>query len=177
MLSFEAPAPRRTQRVGIYLAGSVAVAAACVALVFVGRGPSSPQTGATQIVERTATPAPSVEPGASGRRTGETTTRGLVSVAGSRDGVAQARVSLVTDSLVLSGNSQAEALLKASVQSADDQLAWIRSFQLVSLEERKHFEQLHFETAPASLRPEGRQLGGQAPTDANVEMTAFRFRK
>jgi len=65
-------------------------------------------------------------------------------------------------------------------QSSDvepDQLAWVRNLQLVSLQQRARADQLRFETAPATLRPDGRHLGGHNSPETTVEMTSFRFVK
>jgi hypothetical protein len=86
----------------------------------------------------------------------------------------------VVDRLLLMGNTQADAVLAAAVQQADNQLAWIDGVQLAPLEQRASTNELHF---AATLRSEGRPLGTrenapvkqqQQPTE---EVVTWRFVK
>jgi hypothetical protein len=164
---------------GFFVAGGVALAAASLTLLFVARGGRETGAEAPRAFVQSAKPAPSASTelnGASQSAVANSGTRGIVLAATAADPGAGSRVTMISDSLVLSGNKQTEVVF-ASTSNGDDQLAWVRDFQLVSLQERNHLEQLRFETAPPTLRPEGRPLGGRAPVEATVEMTAFRFRK
>lgn len=166
-------------RTGFSLAGAAAVAAALVTAFYVGRpagvpGPADKMVGGPAV-------APGGAPGAMALRTKSdqppTTTRGLVSVAG-RESSGAPRITLVAAPLVLSANNQTGSpLMTTALPASEDELAWVRSFQMISMQERKKIEQLRFETPVPSLRPEGRPLGVRNSADAEVEMTAFRFRK
>jgi hypothetical protein len=158
------------------------MAAAFVALVFVGREQAPVPTGTSPLVVQQARPAPAVESRDNGERRVESArASGLVSAPALFDRNAdrnqRASRSMVADSLVLSVTGQPEAVLAGAGQAVDDQLAWVRNFQMVSLQEQKQIELLRFEAAPTMIRPEGRQLGGRAPAEATVEMTGFRFIK
>ena len=85
---------------------------------------------------------------------------------------------LVRDPLLLTGNTQAEAVLAAAVNQANNQLAWIHSVQLAPLQERAPAD-LHF---AATLQSEGRALGNRAVTPVKSsqpgeEMVGFQFVK
>lgn len=180
VVAFELQPTRNLRRVAYILAGSTAVAAACVVFLLT----NAPQTSSEAAVSRqnqTFAAKPAIEHPAGTRELVTTALdpsrqRGATMI-GLQDPRATSRVSLVADSLVLSGGRQVETALSAAGQEDDDQLAWIRSFQLVSLQERKKLGELRFDVVSPSLRPEGRQLGGRAPAENTVEMTAFRFLK
>mgnify|MGYP001587261596 CR=1 FL=1 len=181
VVAFDAGAARRTGRVGSFVAGSLAAAAACITLVlvFVEKPPTAtdvPAGRSRSLAEQTV-PVRVISGGTETMVADRVTPRGLIAVTNGQGQADQPTLMLVSESLVLSGNKQSDAVFSASMQQADDQLAWIRNFQLVSLKERTQLDQLRFESAPASLRPEGRQLLGRAPTEATVEMTAFRIIK
>lgn len=172
--------PRQTWRPGFFVAGGVSLAAACLTLLFVARNGREAGPEAPRALVQSATPAPATSNGmtdAAKSAVANSSTRGIVLAATAADRAPGARVTLLSDSLVLSGNKQPEAIFASTSTSGEDQLAWVRDFQLVTLQERSQLEQLRFETAPPTLRPEGRPLGGRAPAEATVEMTAFRFKK
>lgn len=158
-----------------YLAGALA-AAACVALVFVGRRAPDTPAGSGDAVMAVADSAPA--PAASGGMTVAESTanasRGLVSVPGSASGT-----TLVANPLYLTGSTQAEALRAAAVRQADNQLAWIEAMQLAPLPERPMGNPLNFSER---LIIEGRALGHRAGASARhlepgEEMVTFRFVK
>jgi hypothetical protein len=171
---------RQVWRSGFFVAGGVALAAACLTVLFVARGGRETGAEAPRAFVQSAKPTPSASTdlnGAPQSAFANSSTRGIVLAGAAADPGAGSRVTMFSDSLVLSGNKQAEVVFASTSKNGDDQLAWVRDFQLVSLQERNQLEQLRFETAPPTLRPEGRPLGGRAPAEATVEMTAFRFRK
>ena len=165
---------QRKRSNNFYTVGAIAAAAACVAIVFVGRSRqeanevAAPQSEA--IAQTVAAPAPAATPVAP--------RGGIVSVAGvvSRE---RSQATLVTDPLLLTAHHrQTEAVLTAAVQDANNQLNWITSLQLTPLQQRVQAEELKFDLQPATLRPEPRALGGnRAPKEAKVEMTAFQITK
>lgn len=168
-------ASRSVWRSGFFVAGSVTLAAACLTLLFVARNSresaaaaprSLVQSEASARSEANVAAAPAVA-----------ATGGIVRASAPTDLGGSARMTLIGDSLVLSGVKQPEAVFVSTARHEADQLAWVRDFQLVSLQERNQLDQLRFESAPPTLRPEGRPLGGRAPAEPAVEMTAFRFKK
>jgi hypothetical protein len=87
-------------------------------------------------------------------------------------------VTLVRDPLLLTGTTQAEAVLAAAVQQANDQLSWLDSMRLTPLQQRTPADL----TFAASLKTEGRPLGVRpsAPVKATEpadEMVTFKFLK
>jgi hypothetical protein len=181
IIAFDRPAAVRAHRIGYYVASSVALAAACVVLMLGIREKRQPAANISPARNQSVAVAPAAKASPTTGRlvlaTNNTVPFGLVAVAGAPGRSERSKVTLVSDSLVLSGSRQADAVLAAAMAPADDQLAWMRDFQLVPLQERTQLEQLRFEAAPPTLRPEGRQLGGRAPAETTVEMTAFRFVK
>jgi hypothetical protein len=105
--------------------------------------------------------------------------RGVIAVADRQVGAPAGRVSLMSESLVLSSGVHLESLEPAVVvQSSEmDQLAWMRNFQLVSIRQPAEVDHLRFGTAPTNLRPDARRLGVRSEPEATVEMTSFRFVK
>ncbi|MBM3852970.1 MAG: zf-HC2 domain-containing protein [Verrucomicrobia bacterium] len=168
----------RASRVGYYVAGSLMAAAAGLALVFWLPILSKPREVRATIARALPGEESGAElsPGSRPMAPAGVGQRGLVSVAtplGSPREKGQIR--LIAGSLVLSGSRQPLEIATAMVTAGDDQLAWMRDFQMVSLQERQRIEQLRFESVPVSLRPDGRQLGVPAPQEAAAETTAFRF--
>jgi hypothetical protein len=163
------------QRMGnLYTIGTFAAVAACVAIVFVGRNQQRANGERAALEAQSlaqATPvAPKPElPAAIPAST--PAPRGLVAV------TPRTRNGLVADPLLLTGNTQAEAMRAAAVQQANNQLKWIEAVQLAPLQQRMAGE-FKFD---ASLQSEGRPLGsrptpsrGQETAD---EMVTFRFVK
>jgi hypothetical protein len=160
------------------LAGSAAIAAAAVAVMFVGRSPE-PKAGSGSLAgAQVSAPAPAgaVAGNQGSRQQPPSAWRGLVSAV-DQPKTSQEKITLVADSLVLSGRGRASMPMAPMLRNGEDELAWIRNFQMVSLQERTRIEQLRFETPPAALQPDGRQLGVRVSGETEVEMTAFRFRK
>jgi hypothetical protein len=100
------------------------------------------------------------------------TPRGLVSVP------PRPQHRTVRNPLLLTGNTQADAVLAAAVHQADNQLGWIETIQLPPVQMRES-DDLHF---AATLQTEGRPLGHRSPSTAKQtepadEMVTFKFMK
>ncbi len=182
-----AGAPRHVRAGSVYAIGGFAAAAACVAIIFVGRGrhapPESPmfaQTPAPQVapavlVAATPTASPVVS-APSNMNSDASATMVARSVSGPRAlGVAN-RSTLVGDPLLLTGSSQADAMLAAAIEQANTQFAWMHNVQLTPIERPASQNNLRFEMQPTSLRPDARTIGNRSTRPA-TEMAAFQFSK
>lgn len=183
----EAASARRARMGTFYTLGTIAAAAACVAIIFVGRSRQAAADeasiiaqheaqAAAQVARPAAIPAPvkSAEPKAV---LAAVTTPSGPRALGSQ--AANLHATLVADPLLLTGRSQADAVMAAAVQQANAQFAWMHNVQLAPIQQPNPADELRFEATPATLRPEGRALGNRAPVSANsnVEMAAFQFAK
>lgn len=171
VIDFEA-ARRRARAGNFYVAGAFAAAAACVAIIFVGRsrelgnGQGSPdlvadaaRPAAVQTVATTPAPAPAqraIAQTVSVAQRGEQPSQGMVA----------------GQPLLLSVNAQADAMLRAAAEQAAAQFAWMERVQLAPVQPRSAKSELHFDARPASLRPEPRT---QQRDD--VEWSAYRFQR
>jgi len=167
-------AARRKRTNVLYAAGTFAALAACVAFIFAGRDQQAPATDPTASASppvAVAPVSPIDNPDAVFVASKSAAPRGLVSVP-----PRQQRM-LVRDPLLLTGNSQAEAVYAAAVHQANNQLAWIESVQLAPVQQRVP-EGLHF---AATLGSESRTLGNRStPTrepQTGEEMVTFKFQK
>jgi hypothetical protein len=169
--------PHRKQASSFYTIGAFAAAAACVAIIFVGRSRQHaddavtvpPASFAQNAALKSAAPMPVAGATAS--------SRGLVSVAPAPGSSSRAGTMLVADPLLLTSTSNAGATLTNAGQS-QDQLAWITAVQLTPLQQRVPADDLRFDIRPATLRPEGRALGGtRVISQPEDELAAFRFVK
>lgn len=164
---------RRNTKIGYYAAGTFAAIAACVTVVFINRG--QPSTPVSPTIARsspvpgiTRTPIEAMPP---------IKRSGLAAASSAPMSDSRSGATMVSNPLLLSGNSRGDGILSLSTQANDDQLAWVASLQLAPLQ-RVRLDDLRFGTSPAALRPEGRPLGGsRAPTEPSAEMSAFRFEK
>ncbi len=182
-----AGAPRQVRAGRPYAIGGFAAAAACVAIIFVGRGrqvpPESPgfaQTPAPQIapavlVAATPTASP-VVPDPSSVNSDASPTMVVRSVSGPRALGVGNRSALVADLLLLTGNTQADAMLAAAIEQANTQFAWMHHVQLPPIERPASQNNLRFEMQPTSLRPDARTMGNRS-TQPATEMAAFQFSK
>jgi hypothetical protein len=157
-----------------YTVGAVAAAAACVAVIFSGRGLPGGPDGATAAQDQVAIQVPMAPssppadlPAVTGVARGHATDAAIVH-----------RTMLVSDPLLLGGTPRATVEFGSAAAEASDELAWVRTLQLAPVQSRVLAEDLHFDTRPAALRTDARVLGGShvAP-DASSEMNAFRFVK
>ena len=157
-----------------YTVGAVAAAAACVALIFSGRGLPGGPDGETAAQDQVAIQVPLAPsstpadiPAVTGVARGHSTDAGIVH-----------RTMLVNDPLLLGGTARAKVEFGAAVAEANDELAWVRTLQLAPVQSQVLAEDLHFDARPAVLRADARVLGGShAAPEESSEMNAFRFVK
>ena len=180
-----ATASQRHARAGnFYTIGALTAAAACVAIIFVGRNrPAAVETNTFADVPTpqvapavlvASTPAASTAASESGSGRGETSVSRHLS--GPRAlGVAN-RSTLVADPLLLTGNTQADAMLAAAIEQANTQFAWMHKVQLTPIRQPAPQANLRFEMLPASLRPEDRAMGNHSMQPA-TEMVTFQISK
>jgi hypothetical protein len=179
VVSFNAElAPSHTgarRRAGLIAFGGFAAAAACVALVFVGRGRSGAEqqgTAPSPTFAQATTPAPAAETKAVEVASMSAAPRGFAPVPQRQHTI------LVSNPLSLAEQSQAEAIYAAAFRQADNQLAWMETLRLAPLPERKTQEtDLRFQ---AHFPSESRALGGRVPVkhpEQAEEMAAFQFLK
>jgi hypothetical protein len=171
VVAFNPNVAPRSSRNARYVFGTLAAAAACVALVFVGRNRTPAEAEATLIAPPIAqVTAPEVKPAPV--ESTPSAARGLISVAQRHDST------LVSNPLLLTGNSQAQAVRAAAVRQADNQLAWLEAVQLAPLPERTPDNgELLFSSRLVS---EGRALGNRSSAkqpEIGEEMVTFRFIK
>jgi hypothetical protein len=165
---------QRKRTNALYTFGTFIAVAACAAIIFVGRSHHAVKVdpATAQPVVASAPISPIANPDAAFVPSKSAAPRGLVSVA------PRSQPLWVRDPLLLTGNSQAEAVLAAAVNQANSQLAWIHSVQLSPLPESAPAN-LHF---TATLQPEGRALGNRSVGPANLpqpgdEWVGFKFQK
>lgn len=183
----EVAATRRKRAGNFYVAGTFAAAAACVAIIFVGRNRQQ-EAEQSALLAQQEMKAPAVAggaqiapvnaiPTAAAKATHVAAASPVSSGPRILGGVNQ-NTTLVPGPLQLDRNVQAEALMVAAQEQAKAQFAWLESTQLAPVQVPLPLTELRFETAPATLRPEGRVLGNRATNaNANVEMTAIQFVK
>lgn len=172
VVAFNPAVAPRSQRNVRYVFGSLAAAAACVALVFVGRNRTAGEAEILPTVEPVAQVSVPAAPSAVAN-VAPSAPRGLISVAQRQNSI------LVANPLLLTGNSQAQAVLAAAVRQADNQLAWLETVQLAPLPERTQVSgELHF---ASRLVTEGRALGQRTSSpkepEPGEEMVTFQFRR
>lgn len=176
VIDFEV-ARRRARAGNYYVAGAFAAAAACVAIIFVGR--SREQAGAlnsadvvadagrpaaVQTVAGTAAATPSVP---APRAIAQTVNVGVR--------VEQPSMGVVAGQpLLLSGNAQADAVLRAAAEQAAAQFAWMERVQLAPIQQRGANSELRFDARPASMRTDP---GGAQRLQQEAELSAYRFQR
>jgi len=159
-----APRASTRERIGWAAAGfasfGVVAAGLAVAFIFWQRAPGpAVGTGPALAVTSSAVQEPK---------------RGLVAAA---DRVDAPRLTLVGEPLVLSASRQVNGPgSAASTRPAEDQLEWLRNFQVATVPVADAGITLEFNQSAAPRRPEARQLGLKAQAEA-AEMTAFRYAK
>lgn len=159
---------RAAQGGGFYTIGALVAAAACVAIVLVGRSRQQPAENATQnqVAATTLAPQPAkAEP---------------LAIDTPR---AQARatnpIRRNPDVTFVSGNT---LLLSSSQQpTANDPFGWLgKDLNLVSQDQQLAADQLRFQNTPTSLRPESGQKLGKAALkqqEPAKEMVIFQFQR
>ena len=170
------PASRRKRGSGLYVIGTFAALAACAAVAFVNRPQSTPVSQPTVAVTPPSAAAPTstiVNPDATFVTSTSAAPRGLVSVPPRPQPI------WVRDPLLLTGNTQAEAMRAAAVNQANSQLAWIHTVQLAPVQQRQATD---LDFTSTLQQTEGRALGNRSASsprqpEAAEEMAAFRFAK
>lgn len=169
-------ATRNRQRTaGVMTWGGLAAAAACVALVFVNRTPPAAPAEA-------GAPAPSIAQAS--QPAPAASNADALAVTSSPRGFAPApqrqHVVLVSNPLLLTEHTQAQAIAAAAARQADNHLAWLETLRLAPLPDRSEpTTNLQFS---AQFLTESRALGGRAamPTkqpEPGEEMVTFQFVK
>jgi anti-sigma factor RsiW len=162
----EAVALRRRRLAGFYTVGSFAAVAACVAIIFVGRGrhlQNADQATPTTSPVASAPASAITNPDATFVASKSATPRGLVSLAPRPQ-----QSGLVRDRLLLNSHSDG---LEGGVDQGIGQLAWINSVQLSPLQIRTPAD-LHF---AAKFGPEGRALGNRQAAPAKASPPAEEY--
>jgi len=179
-------AARPARAASLYTMGSIAAAAACVAIIFVGRSRQAP----AESTPFAAVPTPQVAPAVllasapvdsitvshASKVKVDTPSATVRSVSGPRALGVTSRSTLVADPLLLTGNTQADAMLAAAIEQANTQFAWMHNVQLTPIEQPPAQNNLRFETQPVSLRSDGRSIGIRS-TQPATEISAFQFSK
>ncbi len=169
---------------GFYTFGAVAAAAACVAIIFVGRN----RQAAADTATFAAAPAPQVAPALvadTSSATGPEVEVPVSIVTVSQPATASGPQSLgvfsrpraVADPLLLTGSSQADAVLAAAIEQANAQFAWMQNVKLAPLHQPSSGQNLRFEAQTVSWRPERRTLENRTVSSGATEMSAFQFLK
>lgn len=171
---------------GFYTFGAVAAAAACVAIIFIGR---NRQASAESSETFAAVPTPQVAPALVADTTGSSRAEADVPVSivaaaspalntsGPQSLGTLNRATLVANPLLLTGSSQADAVLAAAIEQANSQFAWMQNVQLTPLQQPSSNHSLRFEAQSVSWRQERRTLDNRAAPSGATEMSAFQFMK
>ncbi len=170
--------PQRTRAGRAYTIGTIAAAAACVAIILVGRSRQQLQEpGTTPPIAITA-PA-EANPGAVAVASVPAPGAGLArAVSMPEPALEPAARSLEPEHFYLSRNVRSDALQRAAAEQAAAQFAWMERVQLAPIQVRTQPDALRFDAQPASLRTEPRTYGSrQQPGDPQIELTAFRFQR
>lgn len=181
VIAFE-PAATSTRRTGIYAIGWLGAAAACVAIILVGRNSDSPSVNAgsasrgfvqaTPSSLRLATPAASakvVQDTEAARPMGH-----LASVPPRRD---QPQPMLVGNPLLLTGKTKADALLASAVTQANTQFEWMQTVRFSPIPQRVPLEELRFKPQSTSLQSGSRTYGDPQSLEGGVESVGFSITK
>ena len=169
-----------------YVVGAFAAAAACVAVIFVGRNRQNEAAGnlTTVSVAAVSTGAPNTAAVPSGLtiapvQANNASVAMVSAPAASPAPMAKVAVAvqrqpgLLGDQLSLA----AEAQRAAALAQANAQFEWMRTLQLAPVETNAQSPDLRFEARPTPLHTNPRTYRSTQPLDATAEMTAFRFNK
>lgn len=165
--------PRRAMG-GWYALGGFAAAAACVAIVFIGRGRQG--AGAEATLASTV-PAPAqVAPAA----VAKTAVASIAVPAAPRSGLQRSSGLFAADTLLLANQTSAQAVLASASQADQSQFNWIKTLEIAPMQQQRvAVDELRFDVRPASLQPDGRALGNRTavPTPGNdpQEMVILQF--
>ena len=169
-----AAASRRKHASSLYTMGTFAALAACAAVVFVSQyqqnSITQPTSAALQPVAVAPEPAVAT-PHSAVVAPQAATPRGLVSVP------PRPQAMWVRDPLLLTGNTQAEAMRAAALSQANHQLAWIHAVQLEPLQHRAANDFSFTSTLQTEGRALGSRVGSVKQSEPAEEMVTFRFGK
>lgn len=167
-----------------YVVGAFAAAAACVAVIFVGRSRQNDAAGGLAVqpmaaVSTVKSPAASVAKGMTIAPAPEKAVA-VAAVSAPANAVAPAVKTVVQTQPGLLGDQlslAAEAQRAAALAQANAQFEWMRTLQLAPVDTGAQSGDLRFEARPTPLHTNPRTYRSTQPLDATVEMTAFRFNK
>lgn len=166
LIAFETARPSRPAP-GLYVAGGLMAAAACVAIVFMGRsrGTVTPEqtVGGTAVVAVSAPIAPAV--------TEEISPNAIIKVEMTPARRANLQRALVQTALESSKPANPEAAFASMEQ--DKQFAWIRDMRFAPIQNQSD-ETLKFDTRP-TLRPDPQAVRNIDSLQRPREMSAFSF--
>lgn len=172
VIDFEV-ARRRARAGNYYVAGAFAAAAACVAIIFVGR--SREQAGALNSADVVADAARAAPVQAVDARPAAPAPRAIAQTVNVGVRVEQPSMGVVAGQpLLLSGNAQADAVLRAAAEQAAAQFAWMERVQLAPIQQRGTNSELRFDARPASMRTDP---GGAQRLQQEAELSAYRFQR
>lgn len=179
IVDFQNAAQRKDRSSGFYTLGAFAAAAACVAIIFVGR--NREQASATNashqpaFAAQTAPAAPAAPMAMSAREPAPERAR-----AEPRQYVEpQVRASFVNAPLTLSGNAQAQALAASAVDQPDTQFDWIQKLRIAPMQQPQPVNELSYQVRPAMLQTEtqSRTYHSGRPIDPDAAQVVLRFQK
>jgi anti-sigma factor RsiW len=155
VIAFEqARSTARTRSSVRYVSAGLMAAAACVAVVFVGRrqSPTPVSTPIAEVVAPAAAPA-------------QTVATAPIAAPAQRP----------ANALSIRNRERAESLMLTSAQN-DPHFAWMQDMRLAPLQTTPSTEPLHLENA--NMRLENRTFtSGKQPVPSDVELTAIRFQR
>jgi hypothetical protein len=188
VVPFQTLATARSARgSSFYTIGAFAAAAACVAIIFVGRNrqQAAAEAGQAQSVAASVAPAAAPQAVASDVKSTPISIDTPAARAGALASKSLRRAEppqatfVANDALFLTPNNSADTV--ATAQQANDRFAWLTTnLGMVPIEQQLQLEQLRFQSAPTTLRPEGsRALGSRSMPKSQepaTEMSAFQLR-
>lgn len=160
IVAFEAAGAARGRR-RVYVASSLAAAAACVALVFVNRaGNDTPTIPTAEVVQSVATPPSGAAP----------ETVPPTQFVAATQAPAQQPFSLRRQ-------AQQDALSIAAQVQLDPQLAWLNDVRMTPIQMPLPVEQLRFDASATQRLQDRVYTTGNKQLPADVQWTAIRFQK
>ena len=166
---------QRSRLSGFYTVGAFAAAAACLAIIFVGRSREQQRNATAQpVVAQQAVTTPTPVANLVSAQPMAPTSLQLVSLPVRRD---NAGGSSTLAPLSLTNHAQSDALMAAAIKQANDQFAWISDTHLAPLQPITA-DQLRLETRPMIIKQEPRTYGSRQPVQGvNTEWAVFQFQK
>jgi len=163
------PARRSGAHWGQFATFGGLAAAAGLAIIFVTTRSSPAGTDSGPLVQATAA-SPAVAPAPSAPAMAP----GMIHAVR----VPSVPVAGPSNSLLLTGRVQSDAMLAAAVEQADARFEWMRMVQLEPIQSRPAQSGLRFESPrPASAEAGARTYGSAQPLTGDAEWVGFRFNK